>query len=133
MHLFVIVAPNRPGSLAAILAAIAEHGVSVTTGGGATAGDVGAIALQFDDDDRARAALESAGASFHEVPTVAAWLEPDPGTLADAARRLGEAGVNIEALAPVELGGGRIGVLFGVDNPDLATIALGGDVVPLPD
>ena len=61
---------------------------------------------------------------------VVAWLEPDPGTLADAAERLAAAGVNIEALAPVELADGRIGVVFGVDNPEAAIAALGDDVIP---
>ena len=127
---FIVELENRPGSLAAVLRAVADHGVTIITGGAATWGDGGTIALQFDDDDRGRTALAGSGAPFREVAEVVAWLEPDPGTLADAAERLAAAGVNIEALAPVELADGRIGVVFGVDNPEAAIAALGDDVIP---
>lgn len=128
-RVFIIALDNHPGALAAVLRPIADHGVSIITGGTATWGEHGAIALQFDDDDRARAALEEAGATFREVAEVVAYLEPDPGTLAGATERLAAAGVNIEALAPIELHDGRVGVLFGVDNPEAAAAALGDDVV----
>ncbi len=125
MHLFIIAPTNKPGELATILDAIAQKGVNVTTAGGATWGDAGTIAIQVNDDDAARAALEGVGASFREAAVAAAWLENKPGTFADAARRLGDAGVNIEAIAPIGMQDGKVGILFGVDNAEAAKAALG--------
>jgi hypothetical protein len=125
MHLFIINAENRPGTLADALEAIAEKGVNVITGGGAAWGDGGSIAIQTNDDDSTRAALQGKGVKSREVEAIVAWLEDRPGTLANAARLLASAGVNIEALIPVGMEGGKVGVLFGVDNAGAAKAALG--------
>lgn len=125
MHVFIITPQNRPGTLATALEGIAQRGVNVITGGGATWGDGAAIALQTNDDEGTRAALQASGVPFREVEAVAAWLDDRPGTLADAARRLGNAGVNIEALFPIGMDGGKVGVLFAVDNASAAGAALG--------
>jgi hypothetical protein len=125
MHVFIIAPANRPGSLASVLEGIAERGVNVISGGAATWGDLGAVAIQTNDDDGTRAALQASGAQFREVAAVAAWLDDRPGTFADAARRLGNAGVNIEAFFPMGMEGGKVGILFGVDNADAARSALG--------
>lgn len=125
MHLFIISAADQPGTLASLLEAVAQKGVNVTTIGAATSGGTGAIAIQVNDDDSTRSALEGIGASFTEADVVSVWLEDRPGTLADAARRLGDAGVNIEALVPIGMQGGKVGILIGVDNADAAKTALG--------
>ncbi len=125
MHLFIITPANQPGALASVLDAVAQRGVNVTTIGGGGSGDSGVIAIQVNDDDSARSALQGIGASFREADVVSAWLEDRPGTLADAARRLGDAGVNIEAIVPIGMQGGKVGVLLGVDNVEAAKSALG--------
>ncbi|MGH2463557.1 MAG: hypothetical protein ACRDFZ_08060 [Candidatus Limnocylindria bacterium] len=125
MHVFIIAPENRPGTLATALEGIAQRGVNVITGGAATWGDSGAIALQTNDDEGTRAALQASGVPFREVEAVSAWLDDRPGTLADAARRLGNAGVNIEALFPIGMNGGKVGILFAVDNASAAGAALG--------
>lgn len=125
MHVFIIAPQNRPGGLASALEGIAQRGVNVLSGGGATWGDTGAIALQTNDDEGTRAALLSSEVPFREVEAVAAWLDDRPGTFADAARRLANAGVNIEATFPIGMEGGKVGILFGVDNAAAAQAALG--------
>lgn len=125
MHVFIITPQNQPGTLATALEGIAQRGVNVITGGGATWGDSAAIAIQTNDDEGTRAALQASGVPFREVEAVAAWLDDRPGTLAEAARRLGDAGVNIEALFPIGMESGKVGVLFGVDNASAAGAALG--------
>jgi hypothetical protein len=124
MHVFIIAPANQPGTLATALEAIAQHGVNVISGGGATWGDAGYIALQTNDDDGTRAALQESGTTFREVQTAAAWLDDQPGTFADAARRLGNAGVNIEAVFPIGMKDGKVGVLFGVADAAAANAAL---------
>ena len=88
-------------------------------------GEGGAIAIQVNDDDGARAALQESGVTFREADVAAAWLENRPGTLADAARRLGDAGVNIEAFFPIGMEDGKVGVLFAVSDGAAAKAALG--------
>ncbi len=125
MHAFIISAENKPGQLARVLDGIAQRGVNVTAGGATTWGEGGAIAIQVNDDDGARAALQESGVTFREADVAAAWLENRPGTLADAARRLGEAGVNIEAFFPIGMEDGKVGVLFAVSDGAAAKAALG--------
>jgi hypothetical protein len=125
MHVFIIAPQNQPGTLASALEGIAQRGVNVISGGGAASGDTGAIALQTNDDEGTRAALQASGVPFREVEAVAAWLDDRPGTFADAARRLANAGVNIEATFPIGMEGGKVGILFGVDNAAAAQAALG--------
>ena len=125
MHVFLINAANKPGSLATILEAVAQRGVNVIAGGATTWGDGGGIAIQTNDDEATRSALQGAGAEFREIQTASAWLEDRPGTFADAARRLADAGVNIETFFPIGMKDGKVGILFGVDNVDAAKAALG--------
>jgi hypothetical protein len=125
MHVFAIKAENKPGSLATILDAIAQRGVNVITGGATTWGDSGAIAIQTNDDEATRSALQGTGVEFREIQTASAWLEDRPGTFADASRRLANAGVNIETFFPIGMKDGKVGILFGVDNVDAAKAALG--------
>ncbi len=125
MHVFIIAAENKPGSLADILEAVAQRGVNVISGGVAAWGDQGAIALETNDGEAARSALEAAGLQFRQVQHAAAWLDDRPGTFAEAARRLANAGVNIEAAFPIGMKDGKVGVLFGVDDHEAAESALG--------
>jgi len=125
MHAFIIELENKPGGLAKVLEAIAEKGVNLSSGSAATWGEHGSVALVTNDDVSTRNALEAAGATFREVPVVAAALEHKPGTLADAARRLATAGVNIEALIPTGMADGKIVVSFAVDNAEAGQAALG--------
>jgi hypothetical protein len=125
MHIFIVSPENKPGTLATILEAVAQRGVNVISGGVGAWGDHGAVVLQTNDDEATRSALEGTGFQFREVQTASAWLEDRPGTFADAARRLANAGVNIEAAIPIGMKDGKVGVLFGVDNVEAAKAALG--------
>ena len=59
---------------------------------------------------------------------VEASLPDEPGTLAEAARRLAKAGVNIEAAFPAGTTGSSAHILFATDNPTKAKQALGEPV-----
>ena len=58
-----------------------------------------------------------------------AQIDDKPGAIADAAKRLGDAGVNIELIAPTGMDGQKFTIAFGVDNSDAAKAALGDLVV----
>jgi hypothetical protein len=64
-------------------------------------------------------------ADYRECDVIAAGLDDRPGRLGEAARRLAERGVNIEAIIPTGLSGLRITVTFAVDDAERARLALG--------
>jgi hypothetical protein len=125
MNAFIIELDNRPGSLADVTAAIAEKGINITSVAGATGTSTGTIAVVTNDEGATRSALQAAGARFREVALASGALEHRPGSLAEAARQLADAGVNIEAILPMGMEGNKITVAFGVDNVEAARSVLG--------
>ncbi len=125
MNAFIVELENQPGRLAAIAKATADRGINITGIAGATTGDQGSIVLITNDEAGTRSCLDGAGFGYREVGLVSAALEDRPGSLADAAQRLSDAGVNVEAFLPTGMAGGKISVAFGVDNISAAKQALG--------
>jgi hypothetical protein len=125
MNAFIVELPNQPGSLAMVAEAVAERGINITGVAGATSGDMGSVAFTSDDEAGTRTALGAKGWVYREVPTVRTSLEHRPGTLAAAARKLADAGVNIETMFVAGMDGDKVSVAFGVDNPEAAQRALG--------
>ena len=125
MNAFVIQLENKPGGLAKVAEAIAERGINITGISAAGSGESGAIGLVTNDEDGTGQALDRAGISYRTLQLVAAQLQDRPGTLADAARRLADAGVNVELVLPTGMTGSTINVAFGVDDAAAASRALG--------
>ncbi|HYN65202.1 MAG TPA: ACT domain-containing protein [Candidatus Limnocylindrales bacterium] len=124
MNTFIIELEDRPGTLADIADAIAEKGINITGVAGATAAGSGAIAVVTNDEAGTRSVLDAAGTRYREVALATASLENKPGMLAEVARKLANAGVNIAAIFPTGMEGGKITVAFGVDNIEAAKSAL---------
>jgi len=122
---FIIDVPDRPGVLADICQAVAAGGANISGVAGATAGGAGQVTVTTDDMDGTRGVLQAHGWSFRVVPLVIATLEHRPGTLGTAARRLANAGINIEAMFAVGMDGERVQVAFGVADAREAEAALG--------
>jgi hypothetical protein len=125
MNTFIIELDNRPGSLADVAAAIAEKGININGVAGLAGSTTGLVAIVTNDEDATRSALDGLGARYREAALASASLEDKPGTLADIARRLADAGVNIEAIFPTGMEGGRITVALGVDNIEAARSVIG--------
>jgi hypothetical protein len=89
---------DRPGALAAMGEALGNAGVSIEGGGVFVADGVGIAHFLFRDAAAARRALENAGiAVSRENEVVALRLRQGvPGQLGMLARRMADAGVNIE-------------------------------------
>jgi hypothetical protein len=124
MNAFIIELEDRPGTLADIADAIAEKGINIAGVAGATGGGPAAIALVTNDEAGTRSVLDASGSSYRQVALATASLEDKPGVLAEAARKLANAGVNIEAIFPTGMDAGKITVAFGVDNIEAAKSAL---------
>ena len=91
---------DRPGALAEMGEALGRAGVSIEGGGVFVSGGVGVAHFLFADGAAARRALESAGirvVAAREV-LVQRLDQGEPGQLGKIARRMAEAGVNIEVM-----------------------------------
>lgn len=89
-----------PGALARMGEALGEAGVSVEGGGVWAVAGHGAAHFLFEDGEAARRALERAGIVVLSVNSVLVQrLQQDvPGQLGSIARRMAEAGVNLEVM-----------------------------------
>jgi hypothetical protein len=104
---------DRPGELARLGEALGGAGVNVDGFSGTTSGGQGEIHLLVEDAASARSALEGAGIQVTGEREVLVVDAPNnPGELGRAARRLADAGVNIEVAFPTA--DGRL--VFGVDD-----------------
>jgi len=117
---FVVQLTNQPGSLASLSEALAARGIDVRAIGGGGLGDVGHVIMTTTDDDGTREDLQAGGFTFAEGESILAEVEDRPGGMAETARALSDAGVNI--LGHLFLGrwGDRATFAFVVDKPDVA-------------
>jgi hypothetical protein len=125
MKAFIVELQNQPGSLATATEALAQRGINIENVAGVTCGNDGTLGVITNDEQGTRSAFDGRGITYREIELVSASLENRPGALADAARRLGDAGVNIELLIPTGMDGNKVSVAFGVDIPEAAKNALG--------
>ena len=125
MQWFIVEASNRPGEFARHAGEVAKRGINLANVVCLGIGDRGGAAFYATDEAWLRSALSDAVIGFREISAVTARLEDKPGTVAEAARRLGDAGVNIELLVPTGMDGKHVTVAFGVDKAEQASTALG--------
>ena len=119
MQAFIIETANKPGEFARQTAAIATRDINVA----AIAlglGSLGGSAFLAGDESGTRNALDTAGLKYHEVPVLTVWLDDKPGTAAKTAKKLADAGINIELFAPVQYADGKATIAIGVDKVDEA-------------
>ena len=112
MQVFLVDLKNKPGELARVAEAIAAKGVNITGISGATCSDSGRAAVMVNDEATTRGALNESGFKYTELEATDTALRQEPGTLAKAARRLADAGINIEALLPIGMEGNEVHVAF---------------------
>lgn len=112
MQVFLVDLKNKPGELARLAEAIAAKGVNITGITGATCSDSGRAAVMTSDDATARSAIKDAGFTSTEMEATDTALRHEPGSLAKAARRLADEGINVEALLPIGMQGNEIHVAF---------------------
>lgn len=89
---------NNPGDLARVAQALSRRGVNVKAIAAITLGGVSVARILPDDIVAARAALEAASIKFTESEVHTVLLENKAGVLATVTGRLGEQGINLEAL-----------------------------------
>ena len=124
MNAFIVDLKNRTGELAGITEAIAKKGINITGFSGATCGDKGTVVLTTGDEAATRRTLTDAQFSFKETELVVTALRDQPGSLAMIARKLADAGVNIEAAVPIGMAGTDVHVAFATSDPAKARTAV---------
>jgi hypothetical protein len=124
MNAFIVDLKNQPGELARITEMVAAKGINLTGFSGATCGDSGTVVLTTSDEAGIRRVLTDGKFSFKENELVVTAIPDGPGSLAKVARRLADAGVNIEAALPTGMAGGNVHVAFATDNPTKAKSAV---------
>jgi len=112
---------DRPGTLAGISEALAKAGVNIRTLAAFAAGGQFPVRVLVEEADSARKALEEAGISVEEVkqPFVVS-VEDRPGALAAFARKLADAGVNVESSYVLGDDNGKKRLVITVDDPEKA-------------
>jgi hypothetical protein len=126
MKAYIVEAQDRPGELAKVADALGSKGINIVSIAGLAFGGRGAVGVCTNDEQGTRAALSDAGYTAREVELVPIALRDEPGALAKAARRLADAGVNIELLLPTRIGAdGKVTVAAGVQDAERARSALG--------
>ena len=101
MQAFITEAGNKPGEFARHAEAIAKKGINLSGVVCLGLGDRGGAAFMAADESGLRTALNEAGFAFREIPIVTVAIEDKPGAAAEAARKLADAGVNIDLMAGV--------------------------------
>jgi hypothetical protein len=117
MHAFLVELENKPGALASVGEALGSRGINIENIAGSACGSSGRMTIQTSDDAGTRQALGSLGVKVEEFEIVEASLPHQPGSLGKAARRLADAGVNIESILPTGMSGGEVTVGFVTNNP----------------
>ena len=125
MNVFIVGLKDQPGELARVAEAVARKGIDITAFSGVTWGGNGTVALLTSDEASTRAALSEGGFDVREVEVATVSLENKPGSLAAAARKLADAGINLEAALPTGMAGATVMVAFATDQPARAQSVLG--------
>jgi hypothetical protein len=125
VNAFIVDLKNQPGELAKVTEAIAAKGIDITGFSGATCADTGTVALLTSDEAGTRQVLTDGHWTYRPIEVVTASLANKPGSLAQVARSLANAGINIEATVPTNMAGGNVHVGFLTDNPAKTREALG--------
>ena len=89
---------NNPGDLARVADALARRGVNIKALAGMSIGGVAMARILPDHIVVARSAFEAANIRFTESEVHLVLLENKAGVLATVTDRLGQAGINLEAI-----------------------------------
>ena len=111
---------NHPGDLARVAEALARRGVNIRALAGLTVGGVAVARVLPDDIVVARSAFEAANIRFTESEVHLVLLENKAGVLANVTSRLGDAGINLEAIYVTGLADDLVELAIVSDNPKKA-------------
>ncbi len=112
--------PDRPGELAKLATILGEAGINIDAMSANSGGGRSYMSLIVDQPTKARQLLEKAGYRCLTRTVLVVRLANKPGALAELARKLGAAGVDIQSIVHLESMGDHVQLAIGVDNLDKA-------------
>jgi hypothetical protein len=108
---------NHPGDLARVAQALGRRGVNIKALAAVSVGGVAIAHVLPDDIVVARSAFEAANIRFTENEVHIVLLENTAGMVANVTGRLGDAGINLEALYVTGVADGLVELAIVSDNP----------------
>jgi hypothetical protein len=111
---------NHPGDFARVARALASRGVNIKALAGMSIAGQAMARILPDDIVVARSAFEAANVRFTESEVHLVLLENKAGVLADVTDRLGDAGVNLEAIYVTGIADDLVELAIVSDNPKKA-------------
>jgi len=111
---------HRPGDFARVAEALAHRGVNIKALAAISIEGHAIVRILPDDIQAARSAFEAANIRFEEGEVHVVLLENEPGVLAAVANRLGDAGINLEALYTTGITDDLVEVALVCDDPKKA-------------
>jgi hypothetical protein len=122
----VLTLQSKPGVLATVCKALADAGVNIEALCAPEAPGKGRMRLIVSDAAKAEAALKAAKVRAGKEEAITLALENRPGAMAETARKLAVAKVNIKCAYATTTGPGQATVVLTVSNATRAMAALGG-------
>ena len=111
---------NHPGDLARVAQALGRRGVNIKALAAISIGGSAMARILPDDIVVARSAFEAANIRFTESEVHLVLLENKAGILADVTNRLGESGINLEAVYITGVADDLVELAIISDNPKKA-------------
>jgi len=111
---------HRPGDFARVAEALVHRGVNIRALAALSIDGHAIVRIIPDDIQGARSAFEAENIRFEEREVHVVLLENRPGELAAVANRLGDAGVNLEALYTTGISDDLVEIAVVCDNPKKA-------------
>ena len=111
---------NHPGDLSRVAQALARRGVNIKALAAISVGGVAIAHILPDDIVVARSAFEAANIRFTESEVHIVLLENTAGMVGNVTSRLGDAGINLEALYVTGIADGLVELAIVCDNPKKA-------------
>lgn len=111
---------NHPGDLARVAQALGRRGVNIKAIAAISFGGTAMTRILPDDIVVARSAFEAANIRFTESEVNTVLMENKAGVLANVTSRLGDAGINLEALYLTGIADDLVEVAIVSDNPKKA-------------
>ena len=120
MKEFSLTIANRPGQLATLARSLADAGVNIEALAAMAVDGKSQVRLMVDDADAGRRVLRALDIHFEERPVLDTFLSNSPGSLAEMADGLADAGVNIDSIYLLHSNAEGLHMAVTVDDPDAA-------------
>jgi hypothetical protein len=115
---------NKPGELTKVLAVLAKSGVNALAFCGYAVNGGGVIMVVPDHDGKATKALEASGYKVTSGPVLAVQTAAGQGAGAKLAKKLSDAGINVDYAYASSIGSGQGMAIFRVADIEKAIKAL---------